>query len=93
MTDVKHFEHLWEESEKVISRSHKDKSTNELVVLITDLLEDYKKLDASEMPDEIKISLRKRYMGEIVFLITGISVKDNINVYAALAEELAMSSL
>lgn len=86
--NLKHFEQLWEESEQLASKVH---ATNDVMTLINGLLKDYTDLSTLELPDEVKSSLRKRYMGEIVFLLTALSARDNINVYAALSEEMKLN--
>lgn len=91
MSEIKHFETIWNESEELISKVHKNTSTEDLISLITNLFSDYKEMITSSIPDEVKKSLRNRYMGEIIFLITGISARDNINVYASLIEELRLN--
>jgi hypothetical protein len=88
MINIIHFEQLWDQSEAHIAKTHAHTHTSELIVLISALLEEYKKLSSSDIPEEVKVSLKKKYLGEIMFYITGISAKDNINVYAALKEQL-----
>lgn len=87
---ILHFEELWEQAEKLSVKvfANQDKG---VIELITDLLEDYRNLIDSELPQEVVASLRKRYMGEIVFWLTSLSAKDDINVYAALMEEIKLN--
>jgi len=91
---IKHFEELWEESEQLALKTYADRPNNILFRELTELLQDYENLDRpdSEIHSEIVTSLKKRYMGEIVFLLTAISKTDNINVYAALMEEIKLNS-
>ena len=88
----KHFEHLWEECESLSNNIYKDDSVEKVIEEIKSLLNDYKEIDGSNNPNEIKLSVKNRYLGEIVFLLTTLSIKDNINVYAALKEELILNS-
>lgn len=84
--NIKHFEVLWEESEKLAEKLHGKTSTEELVKLVSEALTSYveiTKIDSKEISD----SLKSKYMGEIVFLLTAVSLRDNINVYAALMEQ------
>jgi len=92
MTDdnIKHFEQLWEEAEQLSVKVFETKD-KDVIQLITDLLEDYRNLIDSELPQEVVVSLRKRYIGEIVFWITLISAKHNIDVYGALMEEIKLN--
>ena len=93
MTEDKiiHFEELYEKSEQISSNIHKNTTTEDLIKLITNLLADYKDINLSTITDEVKNSLKNRYMGEVVFLLTAISVRDNINVYAALKQEMNLN--
>lgn len=86
---IKHFEELWNEAEQISIKTMADK---DVVSNLIDLLTSYKSLSVSELPQEVVASLRKRYMGEIVFLLTAISANDNINVYGALMEEVRLNS-
>lgn len=90
--EIKPFSQLWEESEKLVSKVHKDTSTNEILKLITSLLNDYKDMDLSEINDDVKKSIKNRYIGEILFLLTYLSSKDGINVYKSLMEEILLNS-
>lgn len=88
-----HFEELYEQSEKLATKIHQTETTTELIASIMSVLNDYKDLATSKLPDEVKASLRNRYMGEIMFLFTAISMKDNVNVYAALQEEMRLNEI
>lgn len=88
----KHFEHLWEESENLSNSIYKEETTDKVISEIISLLNDFKEIDSSDNPIEIKKSVKNRYVGEIVFLLTALSYKDNINVYAALKEELILNA-
>lgn len=98
-----HFEELWNKSEDISSKIHKDTNIQDLLKIISNLTEDYKKLHLLEIspdvnavlgerPEEIKSDMKKRYMGEIVFILTAISAKENINVYSSLQEEIKLRS-
>lgn len=94
MDNIKHFETLWGESEALVSKAHQESTIEEIIFLISELLSDYKETNASSIiPDEVKKSLKKRYMGEIIYLFSALSARDDINVYAALMEELKMNTL
>ena len=90
--NIKHFETLWDESEALVSKIHEKSSHDDLIKLISNLTNDYKEMHSSNLPDEVKSSLKTRYMGEIIFLLSALSQRDNINVYAALKEELFLNS-
>jgi hypothetical protein len=71
----KHFEHLWEEAELVSSKVSKQ-SKEEVIQSILALLEEYKAIENE--------ATRLRKFGEILFKLSELSLKDNINVYNAL---------
>jgi len=90
--NIKHFEQLWEEAEQLSVKVFETKDKG-VIELITGLLENYRDLIDSELPQEVVKSLRKRYMGEIVFWLTLMSAKDNVDVYSALMEEMKLNAL
>lgn len=90
--EIKPFSQLWEDAEKLVSRLHKNTSTSEILKLITSLLNDYKDMDLSDINSDVKKSIKNRYIGEILFLLTYLSSKDGINVYASLMEEISLNS-
>jgi hypothetical protein len=87
-----HFEQVWHSSEELVSKIHKNTSTEDLIRLITNLLDGYRGLGSSDLQKEIKTSLLGRHMGEIMFLLTAISARDNINVWQSLSEELKLNA-
>jgi len=88
--NILHFEQLWEQAEQLSVKAFAAQDKG-VIELITSLLEDYRNLIDSELPQEVVVSLRKRCIGEIVFWLTVISAKDNINVYGALMEEIKLN--
>jgi hypothetical protein len=86
-----HFEDIWCSAEKVSSKQQSEKSTADILKSITVCLDAYWELGSSSLPEEIKTSLRARQMGEIVFLLTAISERDNVNVWVALENELKLN--
>lgn len=94
MADIKHFEDLWNESEDISLKVHKEDSSQYLLEMMKVLIDNYRDLLTNEaIPKEVITTLKKRYMGEIVFLITAISARDDINVYASLMEEIKLNKL
>jgi len=84
-----HFEELWEQCENF----HKEHSTKtEIQPIIEALmmkLSLYKALSAQkDMPGEEMQKVKARTLGEIVLTLTCLSLKDNIDVYGALATAL-----
>lgn len=82
---MKHFEELWEESEKlhkdVISSSNTSELINELIMKINV----YKVIDLkTDIPNEERQKIKSRTFGEILLTLTQMSLKDDINVFDAL---------
>jgi hypothetical protein len=92
MTDkIKHFEDLWVDAENLSKEVYKNSSIENLLKSISDLLNEYKETNSSELPEEVKKSLKNRYIGEITFILTSISEKENIDVYGALKNEMTLN--
>lgn len=85
------FQDIWVAAEELSSKLNNDKSTADIVKSIETLLGTYTGIAASNLPNEIKTSLAARQMGEIVFLLTTISARDNINVWIALENEIKLN--
>lgn len=85
-----HFENLWDESEQHSSKEYENLSTEEIADKIKHILDDYKSINTNNINYSYEVirSLKKRYMGELLFLLTAISMRDEINVYVALQEEI-----
>lgn len=82
---MKHFEELWEECEKlqkdIVSESATSEIINELIMKINI----YKVIDLKlEIPEEERQTIKSRTLGEILLMLTQISLKDNINVFDSL---------
>lgn len=92
MANIKHFEDLWEEAEKLSSEIHKAESKSDILKLVDKLIFDYINLDSDvSIPMEVKKSLKSTYLGEILFCISAISSIDNINVYGSLLQEVKLN--
>lgn len=86
---TKHFEELWTECEdfqkKVVSHSEVHHLIEELLLKISL----YKAINArTGIPKEEAQKIKSHSLGEILITLTGISLKDNINVYEALTMAL-----
>ena len=89
-----HFEELWEKCEIIQKDVCADISATSIIEEMILKLNLYKVLDAkSEIPlTELK-KIRVRVLGEILLTMTGLSVKDNVDVYEALSMALQFRSL
>lgn len=79
-----HFEELWEKCEKThIGESNMDSILDELAMKINL----YRILsEKKEIPDAELQKIKSRTIGEILFTLTNLSLKDNINVFDALSK-------
>ncbi len=80
---ILHFEDLWEESEKL----HQDINNTDVSVIIDEILMKLKlyKILNDKIKTEDQQKAKSRLLGEILFTITKLSLKDNINVFESLA--------
>lgn len=89
-----HFEELWVRSENFQKDAGK---ISDVAVLLEELslkLTLYKAIDTKkEIPEEDRQKVKSRLLGEILLTLTGLSFKDNINVYEALNIALQYRSL
>lgn len=91
---IQHFEELWEQCENVQKDACADISASNIIEEIIIKLNLYKVLDdkAEIPPAELK-KIRSRVLGEVLLTITGLSIKDNVDVYEALGMALQFHSL
>lgn len=79
-----HFENVWEECE----RSHGEIASENINAIISELelkINLFKKIiETSEKSSEDLQNIKSRTLGEILYTLTKISLKENINVYESL---------
>ncbi len=79
-----HFENVWEECEK----SHGEITSENINTILSELelkINFYKKIiEISKEPSEDIQNIKSRTLGEILYTLTKISLKENINVYESL---------
>jgi len=89
-----HFEELWTHCESLSKDSIKDQVTSILIDEIMMKLKLYQILDSkTEMPSEELQSAKSRTLGEILWALTKLSLKDNINVFEALGSAFQFHSI
>lgn len=88
MSDPIHFENLWEAAEKIASNKYGKLNDNEIMNELTLSITAYEKALTTDLSDDIRNEFKKRILGHMVFIMTAISAKENINVYAVLKEEM-----
>ena len=80
-----HFEELWEKSEQYHKHNSSEDSTEDIldeIMLKINLLRAIEQ--KTELPKEEAEQAKSRLLGEILFSLTNLSLKDNINVFEAL---------
>jgi hypothetical protein len=92
MSDIIHFEQIYEQAEQISKQRNETRSTADIAKEISELLNSYADADSIDSK-EITNSLKNRYLGEVMFLITALSQRDNINVYAALNAQLTLNKI
>ncbi len=86
-----HFEELWERCEKLHQETQGEASLMDELMMKVNL---YKVIDQkTEVPEDERQKLKSRAMGEILLTLTGLSLKDNINVFEALSIALQYRSV
>lgn len=90
---MSHFEHLWEDAEKTLDEETKTSSFRELTSFAMGILGTLEAIDGAsqregEISQETIQGLKTNAMGKLLLVLTQISSKDSINVYAALKAAL-----
>lgn len=81
-----HFEELWEKCELLFKDTSKDDSISTIIEELLMKLNLYRVIDSKmEIPEEERVKIKSRTMGEILLSLTHLSYKDNINVFEALS--------
>ena len=89
-----HFEELWEKCENFQKESASNMGPKFMIDELIMKLGLYKAVDAkADIPDEDRQKVKSRILGEILLVITGLSLKDNINVYESLSMALQYRSI
>jgi hypothetical protein len=89
-----HFEELWEKCENFQKEINSNGNSQSLIDELMFKINLYKAIDAkTEMPEEDRQKIKFRTLGEVLLTLTGLSFKDNINVYDALNTALLYRSV
>lgn len=89
-----HFENLWEKGEKLHQEASKNDTSSSIIEELLIKINLYKMIDQKqEIPLDEKEKLKSRTMGEILITLTNLSLKDNVNVFAALDEAIKFRSI
>lgn len=95
MTDEdNHFEKVWCKSETIANSKYKNdklKIFEELTSSIKDYVEFSK--SSENISEEVKNAMHSRQLGAILFILTGLSATDNINVWKSLENEMSFEEM
>jgi hypothetical protein len=86
--NIPHFEQVWTESELLTQTKYKDTQAVVIIDKLKTLLSGYDALNTFAESSAARQNAKTKYMGEIIFLISALSHRDDINVWAALAVEM-----
>lgn len=81
---AKHFEELWEESEKCYKETVGNTTSDSILDELRYKIDFYKSVAQGNITDEEKQKIKSHLFGEILMTLTQLSLKDNINSYKAL---------
>ena len=88
-----HFEELWESCENFYKDSKLITNSKALLEELDLKINLYKAVDSKqEIPEEERQKVKSRVLGEILLTLTGLSLKDNVNVYESLSIALQYRS-
>jgi len=94
MTNIKHFEEIWNEAEALADTKLKATTTEQIISEIVAEFDSYKLYHTKEeLSPEIKKLLKQRNLGAIMFLICALAKREDINVYSSLVEEMRFEQL
>lgn len=90
-----HFENLWDKAEELQSEANQLNDTSSLIneLILKSKLYQSINSNSSHMTEEDLQKIKLRALGEVLLVLTGISQKDNIDVYKALQEALQFKSI
>lgn len=91
--NIKHFETLWEEAEALALKQYKNQSNIKLIEEMIELLKGMAEMEESSSAPEAKVAWNNRRIGEFLFMISVISLRQNINVYNSLKEEILLNEI
>ena|SRR5713101_6939474 len=80
----KSFDALWETCEALHQQISPDDNSSSILDELLLKVRLYQAINNQEMPEEEKQAIRTRAIGEVLLVLTNLSLRDNINVFAAL---------
>lgn len=88
MSNPQHFEEIWNKAEELAQQQLNTK--DEIYLKIQESIKEYAKFDAIPS-EEIKVILKTKKLGEVLFEIAKLTKLDNINSWAALDMEIKIT--
>jgi hypothetical protein len=88
MTDIVHFEKIWEQAETLSSQTHKNATFPSILDELKVVLQDIRENMQSSIDPDTKVSITKKLIGELLYIISAISVREDVDVYSALKEHM-----
>lgn len=93
---IKHWEAMWTDAETLAAQTHANKTVEyileEMIPVINDLKGFTNTLNvvATEIlhSEEIRKSMTKKLIGELLYLVSAVSIRENVDVYSALKEHM-----
>jgi hypothetical protein len=93
-TSYQHFENLWEACEKISTAELSQRSVQSFLAELTAKISLYQALEDNNKLNIIdRQKLKARLFGTLLFTLTQLSAKDDINTFAALQEALSTVQL
>jgi hypothetical protein len=88
-----HFEDLWEKCENLFSDTISADSTSDIIKELLVKINIYKTIHESDYKSEDLHNIKLRTFGEILLTLTNLSLKEQINVFKALASSYTYKAI
>lgn len=88
-----HFEELWTKCEEFFQDSSSDADTKSILDELELKFKLYQAVSTKELPETETQQIKTRVLGEIIMTLTHLSLKDNVDVFAALGQALQARSV
>jgi hypothetical protein len=89
-----HYEELWVKAEELKAGDISNRSVKSIIMELQAKFSVYEAMDANDkLSPEEKQRLKEHLFGKLLMTLTQLSLKDNVNTYAALAEAIEEEQL
>jgi len=86
-----HFEALWNNAEEITHKMYYGADTMQIIKDLEDQVARLRQIQESNVMPEIKLALKQQKLGEIIFTITALTKRDDINIYEHLQKEMLVN--